>query len=368
LVVRGEDDKIKGLFSTKELYKNLTNSLLFFIHKVNKAETNIELKACYKSLQLLIKSLINSDISANYITNLTSSFSDVVIKRAIELAIKEIGEPPVNFSFICLGSEGRKEESLFTDQDNAIIYEEVTFEREALVSEYFHKLGEMVCNSLNQVGYTFCKGNIMAKNPQWNKPISTWKKYFTSWITAPEPQNLLDATVFFDFRNVYGNPELATDLRKTINDMIPNQAVFLYQLANNTFNAKIQQISSVNNLANKEGEIIDLKSSINHIIMFARTYSLQNVISATNTLARLNALEAKHIIAKNTIDEIIYSYNFLMKLRFRNQMSLIEKNLPVSNSLNTKSLNLIEISTLKNVLSKIPDYHNKIKIDFRLDA
>ncbi len=368
LVVRDETNKITGIFSTREIYKSVTNSLLFFIQKVNKSETNNELKQCYKALQLLIKPLIKSDISASHITNLTSSFSDSVIKRIIELTIREIGAPPVTFSFICLGSEGRKEESLFTDQDNAIIYEDVPIEKESLVGEYFIRLGEMVCNSLNHAGYSFCKGNIMAKNPQWNKPISAWKKYFTDWITAPEPQNLLDATVFFDFRNVYGNPEFANDLRKTINSLIPHQAVFLYHLANNTFNAKIQQISSVSNLSDKDGEIIDLKSSINHIIMFARTYSLQNSISHTNTLERLHALELRHIIAKNMVDEMIYIYNFLMKLRFKNQISLVEKSLPVSNSLNTKSLNEIEISSLKNVLSKIPDYLNKIKIDFRLNT
>lgn len=366
LVVRDEADTIKGIFKTEEIYKRITDSLLFFIHKVNKSETHTELKHCYKSFQLLIKPLIKSDISASYITNLTSSFSDSVIRRIIELSIIEIGEPPVDFSFICLGSEGRKEETLLTDQDNAIIYEDVFNENESSVGEYFMNLGERVCDSLNQVGYSFCKGNIMAKNPQWNKPVSVWKKYFSDWIMMPEPQNLLDATVFFDFRSVYGCPEFTDELRKTINSLIPNHAVFLYHLAHNAFSAKTQQISSVNTPSDKEGESIDLKSSINHIIMFARTYALQNSVSAVNTMERLHALELRQIIAKSMMDEMIYIYNFLMKLRFKNQIYLLEKNLPLTNHLSTKSLNELEIFTLKNILSKIPDYLNKIKIDFRL--
>ncbi len=368
LVVRDGANIILGVFSTREIYKSVTDSLLFFIHKVNKSETNTELKQCYESLQLFIKPLIKSDISVSHITNITSSFSDSVIRRIIELSVKEIGESPVAFSFICLGSEGRKEGTLFTDQDNAIIYEDVSGENVSSVEEYFIRLGELVCNSLNHVGYSFCRGNIMAKNPLWNKPISTWKKYFTNWITNPEPQNLLDATIFFDFRNVYGNPEFADELRKTVNTLIPHQAVFLYHLANNTFNAKIQQITSVSNLSDREGESIDLKSGINHIIMFARTYSLQNSVSSGNTLERLHALEQRQIISKSMADEMIYIYNFLMKLRFKNQVALSEKNLPVSNFLNTKSINEIEVSGLKNVLSKIPEYHKKIKIDFRLNT
>ncbi|MFA5848569.1 MAG: DUF294 nucleotidyltransferase-like domain-containing protein [Bacteroidales bacterium] len=366
LVVRDETNKIIGIFSTKEIFKSLTNSLSFLIDNVKKSETTEELQQCYKLLQLFIKPLINSDISVKHLINLTSSFSDSVIKRIIELTIREIGEPPVSFSFICLGSEGRREESLFTDQDNAIIYEDVSKEKEGLVSDYFRILGEMVCDSLNFAGYSFCKGNIMAKNPQWNKPLSTWEKYFTNWIMTPEPQNLLDAIIFFDFRNVYGNTAFAEHLRETVNSLVSQQSVFFYHLATNASNIKTQQISSSHIITDKNAEIIDLKSSINNIIMFARIYSLQNNIWCTNTIERLNALKSKQIIDESIIDEIIFVYNYLMRLRFKNQIILLGNNAPLSNLLNTKYLMEIEVSMLKKVLSQIPTYQNKISLDFRL--
>ncbi len=368
LVVVDETNTITGIFSTKAIYKYFTNSLSLYIDKAGKAETNDELRQCYKAHQLFIKPLINSDIFIKHITNLTSSFSDSVVKRIIELSIHKLGKPPVDFSFICLGSEGRREESLFTDQDNAIIYEDVPAEKEALVSEYFIQLGEMVCNSLNHVGYSYCKGNVMAKNPQWNKPISTWEKYFTHWIITPEPQNLLGAIIFFDFRTVYGSEEFADRLRKMIHTLISQQSVFLYHLAFNSFNTKTQNISGGNILSDSNAEMLDLKGSINHIIMFARTYSLQNNIWATNTIERLEALKSKHIIEKKTVDEIIFVYNYLMKLRFKNQIKLLDNNLPLSNVLNTKGLIDIEISILKKLLSQLPAYQNKLSIDFRIST
>jgi PAS domain S-box-containing protein len=366
LIARNESGEITGMLKINDLYRILINTPSFLVAKIGKAETNDDLKNCYNDLQLLLSPLIKSEVPVKHITRIITAISDALIRRIIELTIYETGLPPADFAFICLGSEGRQEETLFTDQDNAIVYEDVTDENETVVNEYFMRLGVRVCISLNAIGYSFCKGNIMAKNPQWCKPLSAWEKYFTGWITAPEPQNLLDATIFFDFRNVYGDEKLTERLRFTITDSIKDNPLFLYHLAYNTFNTKAQHISSGTILSEKNADIIDLKSALIPVIMFARTYSLQNNIWCSNTIERLTALKEKCIISENTIDEIVFAYNFLMKLRFRNQVDLADNNMPLSNSLNTRKLIDPEIYLLKKVLLLIPDYQNKIKTDFRI--
>jgi signal-transduction protein with cAMP-binding, CBS, and nucleotidyltransferase domain/PAS domain-containing protein len=366
LVVKNESGEVTGILRINDIYRMLKDSLLFYISVINKAETIDDLKQLYTRLQLFIIPLIKSELSVKHITNITSSFSDAVHKKIIELIIKEIGEPPVSFSFVCLGSEGRKEETLFTDQDNAIIYEDVESSQESLVKCYFNKLGEKVCNSLNFIGYSFCKGNIMAKNPRYCQPFSVWEKYFANWIVSPEPQNLLDATIFFDFRNVYGKDEFTEKLRCTISELIKHNPLFLYQMAFNTYEVKPAQFYSGKIISDKNSEIIDLKNAVSPIIMFARTYSLQNDIWCLNTIDRLNALKTNNIVNETSIDEIIYVYNFLMKLRFRNQIELSENNLPLSNILSAKNLIDIELSLLKKMLALIPQYQNKISVDFRL--
>jgi PAS domain S-box-containing protein len=366
LLVKNVAGEISGILRMNDLNKALKDSLSFFLISIRKAETIDELKHQYSKLQLFVKPLINSEVSVKNITQITSSFSDQIIKRILELSIQEIGDPPAEFSFICLGSEGRLEETLFTDQDNAIIFEDVSKENEARVKEYFNELGERVCNSLNQVGYAFCQGNIMAKNPQWCQPVSVWEKYFANWITTPEPQNLLDATIFFDFRNIFGNEDLTIRLRDTVSAMVKQHPLFLYHLAYNTSTVKTQQLSSVNLTSDKNAEVIDLKNAISLIIMFIRTYSLQNAIWTTNTIERLEAIKRKNLINAATADEIQYAYNFLMKLRFGNQVNLIENGLPLSNILNTRKVIEIELSVLKKVLSLLPVYQNKIRIDFRI--
>ncbi|MFH1119977.1 MAG: DUF294 nucleotidyltransferase-like domain-containing protein [Bacteroidota bacterium] len=366
LVVKNASGDITGIFNTNDINRRLINSLSFYIAGIEKAETTDELKLCYSDLQLLVNPLIQSEVSVRFITNITTAFSDAIIRRLIELTLSEIGQAPVRFSFICLGSEGRKEETLLTDQDNAIIYENVPKEKEGAVNAYFLKLGETVCNALNTIGYSFCKGGIMAKNPQWCKPMSVWENYFSSWITTPEPQQLMDATIFFDFRVVYGDNTFTEKLKTIITGTISENPLFLYHLAYNTLNIKPQHISTGTILSEKHADIVDLKSAVIPIIMFARTYSFQNRITCENTIDRLTALKDRNIIQGSLVNEIIFAYNFLMRLRFKNQADLLQTRKPVSNMLNTKILIDIELYMLKKVLATIPEFQNRIKTDFRI--
>ena len=368
LLVRDSFNDVSGIFNTKNIYGTLVKSLTFYVHDISKSDTIDKLKHQNRELQLLLRPLIRSEVSASYLTNITTAFADAITQKVIELAIDDLGQPPVAFSFICLGSEGRKEESLFTDQDNAIIFEDVAKESEPAVNSYFIKLGEKVCSSLNEIGYAFCKGNIMAMNEQWCKPLSVWEKYFISWISTPEPKNLLDASIFFDFRHVFGDEFFTARLRETVSIGIKANPQFLYHLAHNAYNTKVQHVSGGIILSDKHADLVDLKSAVVPIIMFARIYALQNHIHSTNTLDRLHTLKEKHIVNEATIDEIIYAYNFLMKLRFKNQVDLLEMNAGVSNALNTKKMKEIELYLLKKVLSLIPDYQNKLKIDFRISV
>ena len=366
LPVKNDDEEIKGIFRIRDINRVVISSLSFYISNVKKAATDIEIKQCYDNLKKLVIPLIKGELSVKYITGIISAFSDSVIRRILELTIIDLGEPPVGFSFICMGSEGRKEETLFTDQDNAIIYEDVPEENKKAVLNYFQNLGERVCNSLNYVGYSYCKGNIMAKNPKWCKPLSAWENYFTGWITTPDPQNLLDATIFFDFRNVFGDELLTESLRMSISSSIINNPLFLYHLAYNTFNTKPSQISSGNILSDKNADTINLKDPISIITMFVRTYALQNNIASLNTHERLTALKGKCIFTMNSTEDILFGYNFLMKLRLRNQADLHEKHLPLSNTINTRKMIDTELYLLKKVLSSIPDLQNKVKTDFRI--
>lgn len=361
LPIKNETGELSGVLRLSAIYKLLKESLSFYILKVNRALTINELKEYFNAFQLFIRPLINSGISVIHITSLTSSFSDSVMKRVIELSVEETGVPLVNFSFICLGSEGRKEETLFTDQDNAIIYEEGTPEKSGIIKNYFNKLGKTICSSLNHIGYSYCYGDIMANNPKWAQPVSVWENYFANWMNTPEPQNLLEATIFFDFRNIFGDPEFTERLRNKISDLSKKHSLFIYHMANYIYSLKPLNIPS-----EKSNELFDLKPAVNFIVMFARLYALQYNIWQHNTIYRLNALKENRHISILTCNEMLYAYNFLMKLRFKNQVFLSEQSLPLSNHINLKNLTVFEYTILKKIISQFQVYKSKIASDFRI--
>jgi signal-transduction protein with cAMP-binding, CBS, and nucleotidyltransferase domain/PAS domain-containing protein len=355
IAIKNNRNTIVGVLHIKNIIKHLNKSLSFYITSVEQSLSVNDLIRHYANLQTFIKPLIKNDIAVQYIFQITSALSDSITRKIIELCIEDIGTPPVKFAFICLGSEGRKEETLFTDQDNAIIYEDIDNEKIEDVSEYFLSLGQAVCNSLNKVGYAFCKGNIMASNIKWCQPISKWEQYFISWISSPEPQNLLDASIFFDFRTVYGEQHFENRLRDRIVITSKQFSIFFYHMALNTYNIKIQ--SSLT-------ETIDLKSILSFISMFVRTYSLKHEIKETNTLLRIQGLQNVRALSDTNISELHYMFQTLMKFRLKNQIRLSEQELPMSNSIYINDLNDFELSILKKIVSKVSTFQNIIGAEF----
>ncbi len=360
LLVKSDSGLNVGLFSLNKFYPQLKNNISFLKSLISRSQNPDELKDIYNMYINLVKPLIKNDISIEYITRLSSDFSDEITRKIIDLSIQEIGKPPVDFAFICLGSLGRKEETLLTDQDNAIVYQNTDESLREVAKKYFLKLGKKVSYYLDKIGYKYCIGEVMASNEKWCQPLKVWEMMFKTWINQPEPKNLLDASIFFDLRTVYGSDYLVDKLRNIIINEAPEQNQFLYHLANNAFNSKNQHI-----IAN---EYIDLKNAVIPIIMFARVYALKNGITNTNTLERLNMLREKNLIKEELVKELIFIYGSLMKYRFKNQLINIENQIEISNKMLIGSISETELSLLKKLVSSIPDYISLLKYDFRLDV
>ncbi len=355
----------KGIVNLNHLLRQLKYSLSHHLSLVQNSNSIQDLLTARQSLIKFIAPLILSDISPNYITDMTTAFSDAVVRKIIDNGFIKLGKPPANFVFICMGSEGRKEETLLTDQDNAIIFEDMPEEKLQNAKYYFDQLGHYICDALNEIGYTYCRGNIMAKNTHWTQPYSKWVQYFTQWITTPEPANILEASIFFDIRGVYGDLEIVDTIRTQLEPIIRQNETFFYHLAYHTYNVKLPTIPSGHIHPQKLGAI-DIKSAMSIMTMFARTYSLQHHISLTHTLERLESIKDKEIISFETYAEFKYTYNYLFKLRFRTQIEAIQNSISPSNHLLPKNYTESEILHLRRLLQVIEMMQNKIATDFRI--
>ncbi len=325
LIVKNENGSIAGMLSLQQLQSVFLTNYSFIEQQIQNAETDEELIHYYNHFVLYCQSLI---VQANQIKNIGkigASISKLITSQIIKLSIAQLGPPPVDFAFVALGSEGRKEQTLATDQDNAIIFEDNINTDFKINQEYFIRLGEKICFSLNKVGFKYCKGMIMARNPKWVQPLSQWKNYFTEWINTPEPKHLLDTSIFFDMRAIYGSHSFVDNLHQHIHSISYQNASFFYNLADNVLSFK-PSISITGNLVTEkkaDKEFIDLKYAVVPIIMFVRIYALQHNIKSINTEERLFSLYEKQIISQTTLNEILFSFHFLMNLRYKHQSEMI---------------------------------------------
>jgi CBS domain-containing protein len=232
------------------------------------------------------------------------------------------------------------------------------------VKGYFLKLGEKVCTWLDQSGYTFCKGDVMAKNPKWCQPLSVWKTYFSTWVDTVEPEALLQSNIFFDFRGGYGDMDLVDHLRSQLFSSLSGRPNFFRYLTENSLNWKPPLGFFRNFLVESKGEhrdTFDIKSSMMIIVNFARIYALNNRIEETNTQERLNQLFLKKVLSWEDYNELEQSYNYLMQMRLVRQVSaVIRENGKPDNHINPKMLSHIEQTTLKEIFKRIEKFQEQM--------
>jgi PAS domain S-box-containing protein len=337
------------------------------LRRIQQASTPETIIAQRTTLSSLITSLIQSGARPEYVNNVSAVTAETLLSRLIELAIQQHGLPPVRFCFLVFGSEGRKEQTLQTDQDNAIVFEDVEPELFEDVQQYFLALADTVCGWLNDAGYRFCDGDNMAKNPEWCQPLAEWKRYFTRWISQGSAEDLLRTKIFFDFRSAWGEADFAAQLHKHLHTVIAQHPRFFQLLARNVLqlNPPIGVFGSfVVESKGRHGKVFDIKAAMLPMVDFARIYALQQNIEAANTLERLKQLHENNILSLQNHNEMTQAYTYLMQIRLRMQAAALSRGLPPDNYINPRSLSIIEQRLLKEIFSQIKNFQTRLSYDF----
>jgi CBS domain-containing protein len=313
------------------------------------------------------KGVSTQEANAQNVTRFITTISDAILNKVMAFTLGEMGPAPSPFAFMILGSEGRSEQTLKTDQDNAIVYADTEAGAKETAA-YFLAYGELACKLLDEAGYAFCEGDVMAQNPRWCQPLSAWKEYFTSWIRAGEPEDLLQASIFFDFRTGYGDRELVGELRGHLFGSLGGWSGFFRNMTENALHFKPPLGFFRNFVVESKGEhrnAFDIKRAIMPIVDFARIYALQHRIEETNTLERLTQLRLSKVLSHQEFDELEKAYSFLMQLRFVRQVTAaIDENSQPDNYINPKKLTSIEQTTLREIFKRVEKFQSKLSFDF----
>ena len=368
LAVQNSSGKVVGTITSRDLLAAQGQSPLFIVREIASALSREELKTQQDRIPGLVQNLISSGAKAENVTRLIATVSDAILQRLIEIALEQNGPPPEPFVFMIMGSEGRREQTLKTDQDNAIIFRDVPEDRLPDVKNYFLNLGETVCTWLDETGYAFCQGGVMAMNPNWCQPLSVWCDKFTSWIHTAEAEDLLHSSIFFDFRGAYGDFSLIDQLRRHLSDSLKGWSGFFRHMTENALHFKPPLGFFRNFVVESKGEhqnAFDIKQAMLPVVDFARIHALKNGIAETNTMARLYQLHDGGHLSTKDYNDITRSYSFMMQLRFVRQITaIIEENGKPDNYINPKKLSRIEQTMLKEIFKRVEDFQTKMSFEF----
>jgi CBS domain-containing protein len=326
-----ENDQVLGVITSKDLlsYLEPSSSIIVQTRKISKSKTIEELTTIYQRIKKTVVDLVLRHVHFYDISLMISESYDHVMRKVIELVRgdfeREYGKLP-NFVWVTMGSAGRKEEVIATDQDNAIISD--------AGSELLIRFAERVNDSLEKIGIPKCRGGFMASNPRWNKDIESWKSYFRKWFRDLEPEDVRNLTIFLDMRPVYGHVKLYREL-------------FEYVLSIKSFQV-LKALAYDALILGPPGKFerrktLDLKKScIYPIINSIRVLALEANVEATNTRERIENLLKLGVLDHKMANSILNSYEFIQDLRLRTQVDSFITGKDLPNELKIDELNRVE--------------------------
>ncbi|WP_395043834.1 DUF294 nucleotidyltransferase-like domain-containing protein [Flavobacterium sp.] len=362
-----DKSEVKGIISEHDLVVAQANNPGILLKEIKRSQSAKELKLVRDKLTDIIQSSLNKNIPLTHIYSIAGEITLAIIKRAIEQAILDLGSPPARFAWLSIGSQGRKEQLLLTDQDSILVFEDVSAEKYRDVKDYFIKLAKKAIATLEKVGYYYCPQNHMASNMLWCKSLTDWTKQYNSWMNTPGENSNEISSVFFDYELAFGEQKIEDAITETIFKNAKNNVLFYDYLGNDA----LKKPTPINffkkfNLED-EGEHkgkFDIKTRcLMPLIDSARLLVLSNNIKGINsTYLRFKQLA----IVDPKFSEVYLNCAdaFLVLSKFRTLEGL--KNDNSGQYINLEELNKVDKEKLKNALAPMRDLEELIKDRFQL--
>lgn len=359
-ITRGEEDTLKAFYHAE------TRSDVGLHEQIEQCQTPGQVIQTLKILPELVRSMSDRGVHPKILRQTIGEAYDTAIKQFIIQSLDQSGETLLPFAFLSLGSNARHEMTMFSDQDNALIFADTSKDQITAARLKFLMLADDVCGKLKQAGYPYCPGGIMAANPKWCLSLSEWKQLFSQWVTEATPESILEVNVFFDIRCAYGEESLVHELRDHLKQTTDKNQGFFIHYAHNClgYKAPLGLLGRIR--AEKRGgqKTINVKECIRPLETLARIYSVKHGIAEPDTLERLSLLRQADILQDESYREMVYVFNYLWKLRFFNQIEATAELRIDSDELDIGKLTDIERENLQSVISRIPVFQTELSYDF----
>ena len=362
-----EGRHLRGLLTMNDMMRSRGASIISVLDGIGEQSDIEGLSRFRGEVDRILMSLVSEGAPASQVIGIITEFNDRITRRVLALTVRSLGPPPVAFAWLGLGSEGRKEQTLTTDQDNAIVFDDRA-ETDSGASAYFEHLAERAVAALARCGFALCEGNVMASNPRWAGGLSAWLTRIRRWIHEPTPQRTRDAVTFLDFRRVYGDEELVRTLRDRTNEIFRDNPRVLTPMAEDALSKTPPLGLFKRFVVEKSGPrkgMLNLKTQGTLVLIDClRVLAVQEGLFETNTLDRLNGLVDHEVLSRERALSVREAYQTLMGLRLRTNIAAMKDGDTPSNHMNPDYLPQWHQARLRDAFSVAEDLQKKLRHSF----
>jgi CBS domain-containing protein len=358
--------KVVGMVTASDIMLARRNDPIYMVQHVSRQHDYAGLKHIVSQLPELMTQWTHAGIRAEQVAYIFTAISDAVTARLIELFIQQHGAAPTAFSWLGFGSQGRTEQLLGGDQDNGLLIADDLNNDDAM---WFKQLAHWVCDGLNECGYIYCPGKVMATTDEWRQTLAGWKHTVNQWTQTPTPGAVMRVSIFFDLRVVYGDESLGKQLHQHMLEQASGNSIFLAALAENALEHKpplgIFRQFVVEHDGQHDNELNLKKRGILPIIDIARIHSLASKTPAVNTRERLNLLVEHKTLTLPESRNLQDALHIIMQIRLREQVNKLSHGQAPDNYINPKHLSKLVRKQLRDAFSVIRDAQQGIEIRYR---
>lgn len=343
------DGTLIGMVTQTDLTRLQAVTSAQFVSEIAHARTAEGMARTTAQIPQLLLQLVGSGNRHEVVTRLITDIADAATRRLLTLAEDKLGPAPVPYAWLACGSQGRREQTGVSDQDNCLILDDRATEGDMA---YFEALANFVCDGLNTCGYVYCPGDMMASNPRWRQPLQVWRRYFDGWIATPSPEAQMLASVMFDLRVIGGDAKLFQQIQRDTLKKASANSIFVAHMISNSLK-HTPPLGLLRGFATiRSGEYknhIDLKhNGVVPVTDLARVYALQGQLTSVNTRARLDAAAASHVLSKSGASDLMDAYDLIAQTRLDHQANRIRRGAAPDNYLPPTEMSDFERSHLRD--------------------
>jgi CBS domain-containing protein len=366
VVVDGQDRPV-GLLQERDMLSARRENPVHLSGEIAVARDEKDLTRCFERLRVMVLRCAAEKIGVEQVGRLVADINDQILSRAVELVVDELGSPPCTFSLMALGSEGRREQFLATDQDNALVFADTGSVADV---DYFGRFGPRLIFLLTTIGFPSCRRKVMVDNPFWRRSLAAWREGVNTMIRVVDADAVLCLTQLADARHVHGDPRLCERLREHIHRQVRDTPVLLKYMAREALRFTPPMGFFRNLVVEKSGPAkgcLDLKKGgVFPLTQGLKTLALEHGLSETGSMARLHGLRREGVFSETMAEDLRDAYDFLQGLRLRAQASRVRAGEIPDNLVRPDLLPTLERERLKDAFRVVLDFQSFLHTKYGL--